>query len=162
MSKHLTFGYLFVNSLRSSPWLSMLLSMSVRVSNLKPTKGWEKKMTMSSVGRLKGRGFSIWLKWFWVLAAKSGLFVAPLTILETPFWIEMKAETDELTLWLMDMTGASIETHAPIHKITKPGTTGELLDTKFRKIYPAVFGAFNIIYWYTYLTGKWILLFEIN
>ena len=93
----------------------------------------------------------------------------------------MKAETDSLTLWLMgkytrvrknpdkifasifrprppryysDVTGASLDAVSPVKKISKPGTAGEMLDTKFRKIYPAVFGIFNLIYWYTYLSGK--------
>ena len=34
------------------------------------------------------------------------------------------------------------------------GTIGEKIDGKFRKIYPAVFGFFNVVYWFTYLKGK--------
>ena len=38
--------------------------------------------------------------------------------------------------------------------MTLKGTIGEKIDGKFRKIYPAVFGFFNVVYWFTYLKGK--------
>ena len=94
-------------------------------------------------------------------------------------------KTDSITLWLMDITGASMIPDLPNFPKVKPGiisknrekltpltllvvkslhaqkflmitkgTIGEKIDGKFRKIYPAVFGFFNVVYWFTYLKGK--------
>ena len=86
-------------------------------------------------------------------------------------------KTDSITLWLMDITGASMIPDLPNFRKVKPGiiseksqrnnplvvktlliilkgTIGEKIDGKFRKIYPAVFGFFNVVYWFTYLKGK--------
>ena len=77
----------------------------------------------------------------------------------------------------MDITGASMIPDLPNFRKVKPGiiseksqrnsplvvktlliilkgTIGEKIDGKFRKIYPAVFGFFNVVYWFTYLKGK--------
>lgn len=44
--------------------------------------------------------------------------------------------------------------HAQKFLMITKGTIGEKIDGKFRKIYPAVFGFFNVVYWFTYLKGK--------
>ncbi|CAG5110568.1 Oidioi.mRNA.OKI2018_I69.chr2.g4954.t1.cds [Oikopleura dioica] len=55
---------------------------------------------------------------------------------------------DDTTLWLMDMVGVRPEsTRRKATPIVFKITDAENIDRKFRKIFPAACGLFNIIYW---------------
>jgi hypothetical protein len=70
-------------------------------------------------------------------------------------------KVDELTQWLMgrqifffqnkhcfiDIVGLKSESEKPVIIMVRESSNAEILDEKFRKIYPAFFGMFNIIYW---------------